>query len=309
MEEQKLEEELHSMNEEMDDAEPRQRRKKKEKVVDPEPQDDYPGSPHETCLLWKYHLHVAKKAGDGEWCGKLKCINNGKKIEAMHDNDTRPIMAARWWENKLQGTDLGWLKDTSYNMIDHGLICVFVERWYEETSSFHLPFGEMTITLDDVASLLHIPINGMLLSHGSISRGETVELMETYLGSSTFDARRELKKNKRVHCRFGYLEEIFKERLKEQRDLAAEYGVTEEVERLRDQIVRIYLLYLVSITIFTDKSQWVVDVVYLKYFRDLDFVSGFSWRVAALAHLYKELNNAARWNCSQVKGYLTLLQT
>jgi len=52
----------------------------------------------------------------------------------------------------------------------------------------------------------------------------------------------------------------------------------------------------VGITIFTDKSQWAVDVVYLRYFRDLDLVAGYSWGVAALAHLYKELNNASRWN-------------
>jgi hypothetical protein len=103
------------------------------------------------------------------------------------------------------------------------------------------------------------------------------------------------------------LERIFKERLKEQRDLATKYGVTEEVRRLRDQAVRIYLLYLVWITIFSDKSQRAVDVVYLRYFRDLDLIAGFSCGVAALAHLYKELNNVACWNTSQVAGYLTLL--
>ncbi|RHN79840.1 hypothetical protein MtrunA17_Chr1g0181741 [Medicago truncatula] len=107
MEEQELEEELHAMDVEMEDAEPQQRRKKKEKVVDPEPLDDYPSGPHEIDMMWKYHVHVARKAADGEWREKLKCINNGKKIEEMHDDDTRPIMAARWWENRLQGTDLG----------------------------------------------------------------------------------------------------------------------------------------------------------------------------------------------------------
>jgi hypothetical protein len=114
-----------------------------------------------------------------------------------------------------------------------------VERWHEETSSFHFPFGEMTVTLDDVASLLHILIDGMLLSHGSISRDEAVEWMEEYLGSSTSDALKEDDKTKGAHCRFSYLETIFKERLKEQRDLAAEYGVTEEVQRLRDLDLKI----------------------------------------------------------------------
>ena len=70
--------------------------------------------------------------------------------------------------------------------------------------------------------------------------------METYLGSSTGDALIEVEKTKGAHCRFGYLERIFKERLKEQRDLKTEYGVTQEVQRFRDQAVRIYFQYFVG---------------------------------------------------------------
>jgi len=87
----------------------------------------------------------------------------------MHDKETTPIMDAQWWRDRFHGTGLGWLQDTSYSLIDHDLICAFVERWHEETSSFHLPFGEMTVALDDVACLLHLPIDGMLLSYGPIS--------------------------------------------------------------------------------------------------------------------------------------------
>ncbi|XP_024634854.1 protein MAIN-LIKE 1-like [Medicago truncatula] len=153
----------------------------------------------------------------------------------------------------------------------------------------------MTITLDDVASLLHIPIDGMLLSHGSIPREEAVELMEEYFGSDTGDALIKVDKTKGAHCRFSYLERIFKDRLKEQRDLAAEYGVTEELQRLRDQAVRIYLLYLVEITIFSDKSQWVVDVVYLEYFRDLDLVAGYSWGAAWVFHHFPGMRSKYVW--------------
>jgi len=44
-----------------------------------------------------------------QWRGNLKCINNGKKIEVMHDKEATPIMAARWWCDSMQGTGLGWL--------------------------------------------------------------------------------------------------------------------------------------------------------------------------------------------------------
>ncbi|XP_021772713.1 protein MAINTENANCE OF MERISTEMS-like [Chenopodium quinoa] len=40
------------------------------------------------------------------------------------------------------------------------LISTFVERWHPETNSFHLPFGEMTITLHDVSYILSTPITG-----------------------------------------------------------------------------------------------------------------------------------------------------
>jgi len=128
--------------------------------------------------------------------------------------------------------------------------------------------------------------------------------METYLGSDPGEALVEMTKTKGAHCRFGYLHRIFKQCMNEQLELENEHdGVTQKVRRLRDHD----LLYLVGITIFTNKSQNVVDVVYLRYFRDLDLDAGYSWGAARLAHLYRELNNVARWNCGQVARYLTLL--
>ena len=85
-------------------------------------------------------------------------------------------------------------------MIDHCLICAFVERWHEETLSFHLPFGEMTVTLDDVSCLLHLPIDGMLLSHEAITRDVPMEWMMTHLGSDPGQAHVEVTKTKGAHC-------------------------------------------------------------------------------------------------------------
>ena len=44
--------------------------------------------------------------------------------------------------------------------LDHALIIAFVEQWHPKTHSFHLPHGEMTITLQDVEVIMGLPIEG-----------------------------------------------------------------------------------------------------------------------------------------------------
>src|SRR6185503_559309 len=44
--------------------------------------------------------------------------------------------------------------------LDRSLLTVLVDRWRPETHTFHLPCGEMTPTLQDVAYLLGLPIVG-----------------------------------------------------------------------------------------------------------------------------------------------------
>ena len=63
-------------------------------------------------------------------------------------------------EKMVAGIELSPLIVCSVDTGDRGLISSFVERWHGETSSFHLSVWEVSITLDDVASLLHLPIVG-----------------------------------------------------------------------------------------------------------------------------------------------------
>jgi hypothetical protein len=52
-------------------------------------------------------------------------------------------------------------KDGSSTPMPHmneALLTGFIDRWRPETHTFHLPFGEITVTLKDVAMLTGLPI-------------------------------------------------------------------------------------------------------------------------------------------------------
>ncbi|QHN76338.1 uncharacterized protein DS421_19g643020 [Arachis hypogaea] len=48
--------------------------------------------------------------------------------------------------------------------LDEPLVSAFIERWRPETNTFHMPFGECTITLQDVAYQLGLPVDGQAVS-------------------------------------------------------------------------------------------------------------------------------------------------
>lgn len=45
-------------------------------------------------------------------------------------------------------------------------------------------------------------------------------------------------------------------------------------------------------TLLTNKSDTFVDIVYLKYFTDLDVVNEYAWGTVGLAYLYNQLSKA-----------------
>nr|XP_027192939.1 protein MAIN-LIKE 2-like [Cicer arietinum] len=115
----------------------------------------FPGGPTLRHVLTQYEHHVARRLWEGEDRGPLKVITHGLKLKKFSEVPV-PHPVEHW----IRESGLLPLSSAYLTMVDAGLVSAFIERWHRETSSFHLPFGEMTITLDDVATLLHISPNG-----------------------------------------------------------------------------------------------------------------------------------------------------
>jgi hypothetical protein len=77
--------------------------------------------------------------------------------------------------------------------IDQALMCGLVERWRPETHSFHLPVGEMTVTLQDVSALWGLRIDGDPV--GGVSDHQTLQtLIPELLGVHVEGVAKKLKR-------------------------------------------------------------------------------------------------------------------
>ncbi|XP_058783694.1 protein MAIN-LIKE 1-like [Vicia villosa] len=153
------EEELGLEEEEIPDVHP-------EHDKDDAEEEGYAGGPSGTSVLIHYHDHVARRVWEGEERATIKSVNHARKIFDLFKPQ------AQWFDDVVAGFGLGGLCMTGYSTISYDMKGAFAERWHKETSSFHLPIGELTITLHEVTCLLHLPIRGRLLDHSRIQRVE-----------------------------------------------------------------------------------------------------------------------------------------
>ncbi|KAJ1391176.1 Aminotransferase-like, plant mobile domain [Sesbania bispinosa] len=215
--------------------------------------------------------------------GTLKVLTHGRKLKRPEDDYIRDI---------IDDSGLGPLIEGTHSMIDRSLVSAFTERCHRETSSFHLPVGEMTITLDDVSTLLHLPVTGRLFSLPALSRDEAKQLLVSSKVSPV-DALAETEITRGAYVRLSWLRDVYNSNI-QQRNLNA--------------AARAYLLHLVGCTIFVDKSATTIRVTYLELFRDLRTMGNIAWGASALEYLYEQLKDASCHNTRQLAGYTTLLQ-
>lgn len=89
------------------------------------------------------------------------------------------------------------------------MLNMFVERYHSENSLFHLPHGEISITLINISCSLHLLIRGKLLDHGKINKYDALELMVYYMGVDLEVDMKEFEAIRGAHFRFRFLENMY----------------------------------------------------------------------------------------------------
>ncbi|KAE8794333.1 mutator protein [Hordeum vulgare] len=161
-------------------------------------------------------------------------------------------------------------------------VTALIDRWRPETHSFHLRTGEMTVTLQDVSMITALPIEGKPLCMSTDSEGWWHQ-MEALIGMSPQEPEVEdggKKDRVPAGATFTWIAANFAH--------CPEDADDEVIQRY----ARVYMWYVISRTIFADGTGKNAPWMWLKALTVLD--NKFSWGSAALAYLYRQLDDACR---------------
>ncbi|XP_057450619.1 serine/threonine-protein phosphatase 7 long form homolog [Lotus japonicus] len=173
---------------------------------------------------------------------------------------------------------------------DKVLISALVERWRPETHTFHMPFGECTITLQDVAVQLGLNIDGQPVT--GVTWCDWSDLVTRALGVTP--PRRAI----RGSClNMRWLNQCF-----DFQNLGA-LGPAEA-----EFAARAFILRLIGTFLLPDHSGSHVPLRYLLLIENLALASTYSWGSAVLATLYHELCHATGYERQEIGGCTYLLQ-
>ncbi|BAH93949.1 Os07g0513300 [Oryza sativa Japonica Group] len=160
-------------------------------------------------------------------------------------------------------------------------LTALVDRWRPETHTFHLPCGELTVTLEDVAMILGLPIRGQAVT-GDTASGNWRERVEEYLGLEPPVAPDGQRQTKTSGVPLSWLR--------------ANFGQcpAEADEATVQRYCRAYVLYIFGSILFPDSGGDMASWMWLPLLADWDEAGTFSWGSAALAWLYRQLCDACR---------------
>ena len=108
-------------------------------------------------------------------------------------NNQMSILYDERYASALKSLGLWHVSQLTPIEADVALLSALVERWRPETHTFHLPVGEITVSLQDVSCLWGLPITGKAVT--GVEYGDFTKDVEELLGPNLMKER-SLKRSK-----------------------------------------------------------------------------------------------------------------
>ena len=194
--------------------------------------------------------------------------------------------------------DLARLVVGGLPQMDAPLLTAMVDRWRPETHTFHLPCGEMTVTMEDVAMILGLPLEGIPVT-GIIDSDNWRDMVEQLIGLRPPAPPEGVRDRKTSGVSSAWLKANFNH--------CPQAADEATVERY----ARVWLWHLLSGFLFPDASGNTVSWVILPILGQMwEIIRVYSWGSAVLAWLYRQLCDACRrsGDDSNLGGCVYLLQ-
>ncbi|MFQ6662952.1 hypothetical protein Gotur_030640 [Gossypium turneri] len=174
--------------------------------------------------------------------------------------------------------------------LGYDLLSALVERWRLKTHTFHFSCGECTVTLEDVAMQLGLPIDGSPVT-GVSSFTDPAALCYQLVGDSPEDYESNF-----MGLKFTWLKAKF-----------GQLSATATKGELMCA-ARAYIMHILGGVLMPDANNNKVHLMYLPLLADLSSVHSYSWGFAVLAVLYRELCRTTNPDVVDMGGCLILLQ-
>lgn len=244
----------------------------------------------EDSLVWQQEIHFSRELTVENAPHLLIKIRKGLKLpDPVHPSMQDYLLTAGFYSVDFV------LRDH----IDHHLTQALLERWRPETHTFHLRTGEMTITLQDVARLAGLPVEGFPITGVRDPPdqycGDWVDYVYAMTGYRAGPSqKRNSPKFMAAEFRDWYTGVFHTTRW----DEIGHSGLM--------KLTRSYIVILLGV-LFSDSAGNFVNMVFLRFLHNFDETRKYSWGSAVLAHLYRQM-----CSCVQKKktcaGALEILQ-
>ena len=169
------------------------------------------------------------------------------------------------------------LLEKSTNDLVH--MYALAERWWDTTNTFHLPFGEMTMTPYNFSMITGLRVGGQRLILSVAFKMNPI-LVQNLIGGMppSMDGSR---------FPYNWLWQTY----------------CKEDHGLHDaQLLRVFLLYVLGCSVFSTRNDRV-SLNLLGSLTDIDDISTYDWGGAALALLYKHMGKVSRGTFNSTGGY------